>query len=133
MDTFDHFNFDAWAALARNDPNEFERRRAAVLEEMVRSGTTNPRRLRGCLFRLEMERRRNPNPADACHRAAELMEEAVHRLRRMAREAADAVHPRHQPPAHGAGDPAAEWPPHAPKPDDPLRVIPFPFKRSERS
>jgi hypothetical protein len=63
------FDFDAWAALARNDPAEFELQRQQAIEALIQSASpTHQRRLRGLQFRIDMERARSKSPMAACLR-----------------------------------------------------------------
>jgi hypothetical protein len=71
MERPDHqpFDFDAWAALAQNDPAEFELRRQQAIEALIQSASpTHQRRLRGLQFRIDMERARCRSPMAACIR-----------------------------------------------------------------
>jgi len=72
VDLMDDFDFDEWVLLARTAPNEFERRRRALIEiEILKSG--NVRRMRGLQWRIDLERSRARNPMDACVRLSKMM------------------------------------------------------------
>lgn len=76
------FDFDAWARLAKDDPAEFERQRAAALHDAIKSAPVEYRaRLEGLQFRLNLERRKTSNPLSACVRMQSLMWDAFFRLR----------------------------------------------------
>jgi hypothetical protein len=71
MERPDHqaFDFDAWAALAQNDPAAFELRRQQAIEALIQAASpAHQRRLRGLQFRIDMERMRSKSPMAACLR-----------------------------------------------------------------
>ena len=51
------FDFDNWARLAKDAPQEFEKQRRHLIDEQL-VGTRNINRLRGIQFRIDMERSR---------------------------------------------------------------------------
>lgn len=68
------FDFDEWSALARTDPQAFETRRLALIEDYLgQFPTPEQRRLRGLQFRIDMERRRARTPMAACLRLSAMM------------------------------------------------------------
>jgi hypothetical protein len=68
------FDFDEWKSLACNDPDAFERRRQAVIDEFLSSvPESRQRRLRGLQFRIDMERRRARTPLGACIKISTMM------------------------------------------------------------
>jgi hypothetical protein len=72
------FDFDQWAALARDDPAGFERQRRARVDALIlRALPEQRRRLRGLQFRIDMERRRARTPMAACVRLQSLMWDTV--------------------------------------------------------
>ena len=74
------FNFDEWAALARNDPAQFEdRRRHTVLR--VINLSNNARRMEGMQCRIDLERRRARTPMGATIRISSMMWDSVHELK----------------------------------------------------
>jgi hypothetical protein len=76
------FEFEQWARLARENPEEFERRRTAVIEAVI--ARASPRlapRLRGLQFRLDVERLKARTPLGAAVRMQTLMWEQVEQLR----------------------------------------------------
>ena len=68
------FDFDEWASLAKTDPQAFEARRLALIEDFLQQ-FPNPeqRRLRGLQFRIDLERRRARTPMAACLRLSSMM------------------------------------------------------------
>lgn len=68
------FDFDDWMALHARDPEAFEARRQAWVDQVIDSAPVEyQRRLRGLMFQVDMERRRSSNPMDACLRISSLM------------------------------------------------------------
>lgn len=68
------FDFDEWAALARTDPQAFEARRLALIEDYLRQfPSPEQQRLRGLQFRIDMERRRARTPMAGCLRLSAMM------------------------------------------------------------
>lgn len=68
------FDFDAWRKLASEDPDEFERKRQATIDEFLRNvPESKRRRLRGLQFRIDMERRRARTPMGACIKISSMM------------------------------------------------------------
>lgn len=68
------FDFDQWAALFRNDPEAFELRRTALLDNLCHqmearqvSSVANIR------WRIDMERARSRSPLQCCLKISELM------------------------------------------------------------
>lgn len=73
----DSFNFQAWARMAKEEPDLFEEKRQAVLEAFIaRAPERNRARLQGLQWRIDMERRRASNPLAACVRIYEMMWES---------------------------------------------------------
>lgn len=71
-------NFDDWAALARTDPEAFERRRREVIESFIESTPEAHReQLRRLQWRIDTERNRAPTPLAACIRISAMMWESV--------------------------------------------------------
>ncbi len=76
------FDHSEWQELARTDPEEFERRRIALIDEVISSAPPDvQRRLRGLQFRVDMERSRAGNPLSATVRISRLMWESFSELR----------------------------------------------------
>jgi hypothetical protein len=77
------FDFEAWAKLAKEDPDAFEREREAALRAFIAAAPAAHRqRLEGLQSRLNLERRRARTPLGACVQLNSLMWTGFHRLRR---------------------------------------------------
>jgi hypothetical protein len=77
------FDFDAWAKLARENPEEFERQRTAMVRATIESAPAEHRkRLEGLQFQIDLERQRSSTPLGACIRLNSLMWSGFHRLRK---------------------------------------------------
>ena len=67
-------DFDEWAALAKSDPEAFEARRRAVIEEAIgRSHPASQQRLRCIQWKVDQIRERATNPLSACVKISEMM------------------------------------------------------------
>jgi hypothetical protein len=71
----DNFDFNEWAMLAKTAPDEFEKRRRSVVENLI-SSSDNTRRLRGLQCSIDLERIRARTPLKACLRLSTLMSDA---------------------------------------------------------
>ena len=61
------FDFDAWMKLAKTNPQDFEQRRRDVTEHVIESAPPERReRMRSLQWKIDMERKRHPNPHNAC-------------------------------------------------------------------
>ena len=70
------FDFDEWMSLAKTNPVQFEHRRQAMIDKLIRSRRPEmQQRLRGLQCRIDMERRRSRTPLAACVRLNELLME----------------------------------------------------------
>jgi hypothetical protein len=77
------FDFDEWAKLARDDPDEFERQREALLRATIATTSSEHRqRLERLQCRLDMERQRSDSPLGSCVRLNSLMWAGFYRLRK---------------------------------------------------
>lgn len=77
-ETVEPFDFDEWMSLAHRDPEEFERRRLAAIENLIRNlPPARQQRLRGLQFRIDMERRRARTPMGACIKLSSMMWDAL--------------------------------------------------------
>lgn len=74
------FDFDAWAALARSDPEGFEQQRVELIERFIQRFATDQMRCRRQQCRIDLERRRAKVPLKACLRLSRLMWESFDRL-----------------------------------------------------
>lgn len=73
-----HFDFEQWSNLAALDPEAFEARRRALIEEVIRSTPLHRQpRLRGLQWRLDRLRERSGTPLAACIRMSEVMWDAL--------------------------------------------------------
>lgn len=73
------FNFDEWMQLAANQPEEFEQRRKAVIEDFIsRAPEHHQARLRSMQWRIDQERERSSNPLSACIRLYRMMLRSVY-------------------------------------------------------
>jgi len=67
------FDFEAWAKLARDDPQEFERRRELEIRKLIDARPDLQHRLEGLQFRIDAERKLARTPLKACLRISSLM------------------------------------------------------------
>ena len=67
------FDFEAWAKLARENPEEFERRRGQEIRKVIDARPDLRHRLEGLQFRIDAERRLARTPLKACLRISTLM------------------------------------------------------------
>lgn len=75
----DHFDFDAWKALAEKDPEAFERRRREAIEAAIAQAPPQMRqRLTGLQWRIEMERGKSRNPTQSFLRIYKMMWQSVY-------------------------------------------------------
>jgi Protein of unknown function (DUF3135) len=74
--------FDILADLGRRDPAALQRLGRLLTDDVIRHapGADARRRLEGLQFRIEMERRRAPNPLAACARLSQMMFESLSEL-----------------------------------------------------
>ena len=94
------FDFDHWAALARDDPIQFERDRRAALVRAMRAVPPHRRqRLRGLQWRIDQVRLASRTHLAACIWISRMMWEAVegkHGLAAVLRDPSVAGHPSAQ-------------------------------------
>ena len=70
----DEWDFDAWAELARNDPEAFERMRNSAVNSVIDDAPDRfQRRLRGLQWRVDQERQLAQSPLGACIRISTIM------------------------------------------------------------
>jgi Protein of unknown function (DUF3135) len=75
-------DFDEWQRLAREDPDEFERRRRTTIEALIDQAPPEHReRLRALQSRIDLERRRAKTPLEATLRLQSMMWERFGQLR----------------------------------------------------
>jgi hypothetical protein len=80
-DVIESFDFEVWAALARDDPEKFERQRREAIDALIASSPANRRRLEGVQFRIDMERKLAHSALKACLRVSEMMWDTFLELR----------------------------------------------------
>jgi hypothetical protein len=67
-------DFDAWMALAQDDPDGFEAMRRAAIDEVIERAPEASRvRLRSLQWRIDQERRLARTPLKACIRISNMM------------------------------------------------------------
>lgn len=66
------FDFDQWSELARRNPQEFDRRRLAAIEESMKD-SCRQRSLRGLQWRIDSERQLAHTPLKACVKISAMM------------------------------------------------------------
>jgi hypothetical protein len=74
--------FEVLAELARRDPQALYALGRVLTDDVIRQAPRDAsrRRLEGLKFRIEMERRRAPNPLAACARLSQLMFDSLDEL-----------------------------------------------------
>lgn len=82
MSRSNDFDFDAWVALGRADPEAFERLRAEFIERFIEGRSTDKERSRRQQCRIDLERRRAKVPLKACLRLSNMMWESVDEMTR---------------------------------------------------
>lgn len=75
---FQRFDYEEWAALARESPAIFEEMRRREIENVIANAPVRvQQRLRGLQWRIDMERQKCANPMAACLRLYSMMWDAV--------------------------------------------------------
>lgn len=76
-------DFNLLSALAKTNPEEFERVRAAEIEKAIQNASPhNQKRLRGIQFQVDAKRRiHQESPVGACLEVSKMMQESFERLR----------------------------------------------------
>ena len=78
----DGIDFDEWMALYQNDPEAFEHRREALIQQTISNAPQeHQRRLNGLQFQVDMERRRSDSPLQSCMQISSMMWERFDDLR----------------------------------------------------
>ncbi|MGA0116380.1 MAG: DUF3135 domain-containing protein [Burkholderiales bacterium] len=76
------FDFESWSELARNDADEFERRRREMIDAFLATAPEHLRqRLHGLQFRIDLERQRAGTPLGAAVRLNSMMWSSFMELR----------------------------------------------------
>lgn len=92
-------SFDKLRDMAQNNPDELERLRIELCEQLIHEAPEQyRRRLRGLQFRIDMERRKAKSPMAACITISGMMHDSFDKLRMALNEAAGNVAPSQ--PAH---------------------------------
>lgn len=74
--------FDMLAEMAKNNPEEFEKLRETLIEDLINSArTSSQRRLRGLQFQIDMARKKAKTPLAACISISGMMHESFADLR----------------------------------------------------
>ena len=82
-------SFDKLRELAQNNPEELERLRIELVEQLIHEAPEPYRRkLRGLQFRIDMERRKAKSPMAACITISGMMHDSFDKLRMALNEAA---------------------------------------------
>ncbi len=77
MDT-NHFDFDYWSSLNKNNRSLFEKERSKWIRELISNAHGSRRRLEGLQFKIDLEREKSKNPMAACVRLSNLMMAKFH-------------------------------------------------------
>lgn len=73
------FDFDDWYALAKTDPEGFERRRQVEIKKLIDDAPAAMRtRLERLQWRIDRERERHPSPMITCQKVFEMMWDRVY-------------------------------------------------------
>ncbi|PIE41109.1 MAG: hypothetical protein CSA49_04955 [Gammaproteobacteria bacterium] len=85
-------NFDKLKELAESNPEELERLRTELCEQLIHEAPEKYRRkLLGLQFRIDMERRKAKSPMAACISISGMMHDSFDKLRMALNEAAGAA------------------------------------------
>lgn len=73
------FDFETWAELARSDPEAFELRRKALIDQLIEAAPAHLQaRLRGLQWRIDIERKRYKHPLKSCIALYAMMWESMY-------------------------------------------------------
>lgn len=76
-----NFNFDEWLELSQRDPETFESRRLASIEEFINSVPQDKQhRLRCLQWKIDRVREKMPTPLAACVAISDMMWDSLDRL-----------------------------------------------------
>jgi hypothetical protein len=112
------FDFEAWAALARENPEEFERRREQEIRKVIDSRPDLRSRLEGLQFRIDAERKLARTPLKACLRISTLMWNSFYDLKDQLDGLAAGVRSNEPIPSASPGRQAEVIPLRRPSPSD---------------
>ncbi|OOV88068.1 DUF3135 domain-containing protein [Oceanospirillum linum] len=75
-------SFDVLMDLAQNNPEQLEQIRNVLSEEIIQNASPRARnKLKGIIFRVDMERQRSKTPLQSCIRIAVLMQASYGQMR----------------------------------------------------
>ncbi len=75
-------SFDVLMDLAQNNPEQLEKMRNTLSEEIIQNASPRARnKLKGIIFKVNMERRRSKTPMHSCIRIAALMQASYGQMR----------------------------------------------------
>ena len=78
------FDFDDWAKLAENNPQEFEKQRQLMISRLIESAPGRLHQRLECLqWRVDMEIRRSKSSLDACARIYTMMMDSLDSLKEL--------------------------------------------------
>lgn len=104
-------SFDKMREMAQHNPDELERLRIKLCEELIHQAPESyRRRLRGLQFRIDMERRKAKSPMAACITISGMMHDSFDKLRMALNEAAGTVSNAAPAVANGSESPAKVLP-----------------------
>lgn len=87
--SYDLPEFDKLREMAQRNPEELEKLRVQLCDQLIQDAPEKYRRkLRGLQFRVDMERRRAKSPMAACIAISGMMHDSFDRLRQVLNEAA---------------------------------------------
>lgn len=73
------FDFDEWMQLAQQQPEEFQKRREAVIEAAIAKAPDHlENRLRGLQWKIDRVRETSANPLAACVRISRMMWDSIY-------------------------------------------------------
>ena len=92
--SYDLPEFDKLREMAKQNPEQLEKLRAELCDQLIQEAPEeHRRRLRGLQFRIDMERQRAKSPMAACIAISGMMHDSFDRLRQVLNEAAGNVSP----------------------------------------
>ena len=75
-------SFDTLVDIAKEDPEQLERLRDALTQQLIDNAPTHMHhRLNGLQFKIDLERERASSALSACITISEMMHESLHRLK----------------------------------------------------
>ena len=87
--SYDLPEFDKLREMAQHNPEELERLRVRLCDQLIQDAPERHRRkLRGLQFRVDMERRKAKSPMAACIAISGMMHDSFDHLRQVLNEAA---------------------------------------------